>query len=598
MTAQATEKLLEPSAPTLDGLFRARAERSPERPAYRWYDRATAEWREITWGETGAEVARWRAALAAEGLVSGERVAVAQRNGVQWILFEQAALSLGLVVVPLYPDDRPDSLAWQLKDSGARLLLLQDAGRWHRLQPALEEVTQLVRVVIPGSERVTDQRATALDEWLPAVGNVPPAPVHSDDLATLVYTSGTYGRPKGVMLSHRNILSNVRAALEQIDVYPSDRFLSFLPLAHMLERTGGYYLPMAAGACVAFARSVAQLSMDFASQRPTAVIAVPRIFETAYGRITQRLADGPRWRRTLFDTAVRVGWRRFKYRQGCAAWHPSLLAGPLLRRLVGRPVLERLGGRLRIAVSGGAALSPELARTFIGLGLDLCQGYGLTEASPVVTFNPPGNNRPESIGVLLPGWEARFDSGGELLVRGPSVMRGYWRNPKATAEAIDRAGWLHTGDLGEQRGDHFYLTGRRKEILVLSNGENVPPAALEGAIALDPLFEQVMVVGEGRPFLSALVVVNGEVWGQVAERFELPADATGLMQSAAREEMLRRIAERLHAFPAYAKVRQVYATLDGWSIESGLLTPTLKVRRNAVFSRYAEEIARLYQAKR
>ncbi len=597
MKAQANDTLPEHAAKTLDGLFRARVERSPHRPAYRWYDRSSGEWRQVSWGEAGAEVDRWRAALAREEFASGERVAIAQRNGFQWIVFEQAALSLGLVVVPLYPDDRPDSLAWLLEDSGARMLLLQDAGRWRRLKPALEGNVGLTRILIPGGDSDPNARVRFTDMWLAQTGNVPPASAEPDVLATLVYTSGTFGRPKGVMLSHRNILSNVHAALKLIEVFPGDRFLSFLPLAHMLERTGGYYLPMAAGACVAFARSIGQLSLDFASQRPTAVIAVPRIFENAYGRIAQRLAGGPHWRRFLFDTAVRAGWRRFEYRQGLAAWHPLLLAAPLLQKLAGQPVLQRLGGRLRIAVSGGAALSPELARTFVGLGLNLCQGYGLTEASPVVTFNPPGDNRPNSIGVPLPGLEIRFDGGGELLVRGPSVMGGYWNNRTATAEVLDKQGWLHTGDIGKQRGRHLYLTGRRKEILVLSNGENVPPAAMEGAIGLDPLFQQVMIVGEGLPFLSALLVLNGEVWSQVAERLKIPADAMGVSEALAREEMLRRINDRLQAFPAYAKVRRVHAVLEPWCIESGLLTPTLKLRRNAVLARYETEIAQLYAPK-
>lgn len=596
--AKTTDILPPEEAQTLDALFRARVARSPEREAYCEYDRDSGTWRSLTWAQVGREVARWRAALAKEGLQPGDRVALALRNGIDWVCFDQAALSLGLVVVPLYPDDRADSLAFLLEDAGVRLLLLQDAGRWRRLAPALDSVASLERILLLGEGRVPDRRVRFLSEWLPVeADDVPPRPSPPEAPATLVYTSGTYGRPKGVLLSHRNILSNVHAALALIVAYPDDRFLSFLPLAHMLERTGGYYLPLAAGACVAFARSIPQLGADFASQRPTVIIAVPRIFETAYGRISRRLAEGPAWRRRLFEATVAAGWRRFLWTQGVAGWHPGVLAAPLLQSLVGRPVLRRLGGRVRVAVSGGAALSPELARTFIGLGLNLCQGYGLTEASPVVAFNPPEDNRPESIGRPLPGIEVRIDHDGELLVRGPSVMLGYWRAPEATAAAIDAAGWLHTGDLARLEDSHLYLTGRRKEILVLSNGENIPPAPLEGAIALDPLFDQVMIVGEGKPFLSALAVINPDSWQRAAQALGVSGDQEGLRTRQATQFLLSRIGSRLHAFPRYAKVRRIHATLEPWTVESGLLTPTLKLRRQAILRRFAADVAALYEEK-
>ncbi len=591
-----TRQLL--NATNLHALFRARAQASPDAVAYAEFCREGQGWRRISWRDAAATVDRWRAALAGEGLAPGDRVAMALRNGVDWLCFEQAALSLELVVVPLYPDDRAENAAYIVAHAGVRLLLVQDAGRWRRLAGALRPMADLrVRVLGKGDfDSGDDPRVRAVGEWLaaapPYTAPLPaPAP---DSLATIVYTSGTMGRPKGVMLSHRNILSNVAAGLAMFEIRQQDRFLSFLPLAHMLERSAGYYLPMAAGASIAFARSVPQLADDLKAIRPTVLIAVPRIFETIYGRIQQQLESAPTHRRALFRLAVEIGWHAFEHRQGRAGWHPRLLLRPLLAHLVGRRLLERFGGELRLAVSGGAALSPQVARLFLGLGLNLCQGYGLTEASPVVSFNLPTDNRPASIGVALPGLELVVGAEDELLVRGPNVMRGYWRDKAATARTVDAQGWLHTGDQVRLHGRHWYIVGRLKEIIVLSNGEKVPPVDLEGAITLDPLFDQALVVGEGRPFLAAVVVLNPGAWQRLAGELGIDPGENGLAEKRAVEQLLTRIGASLHAFPGYAKVRRVHATLEPWSAENGLLTPTLKLRRTRLAEHYAEEIEALY----
>ena len=261
-----------------------------------------------------------------------------------------------------------------------------------------------------------------------------------ESLATIMYTSGTTGNPKGVMLSHANILANAYAGISRVPVYPDDLFLSFLPLSHALERTVGYYVPMMAGASVAHVRSLEQLPDDLAAIRPTIVISVPRLFERVHMKITGALAAGPRWKRRLFELTVAVGWRRFLHRQGRGGWSPLLLLWPLLDRLVAQRVMAALGGRVRQAVSGGAPLSPDISRFFIALGLQLLQGYGLTETSPVVSVNTPADNLPDTVGRPLPGIEVAVGAQSELLVRGPHVMSGYWRNPDASAAAIDRQG--------------------------------------------------------------------------------------------------------------------------------------------------------------
>jgi long-chain acyl-CoA synthetase len=297
----------------------------------------------------------------------------------------------------------------------------------------------------------------------------------------------------------------------------------------------------------------------------------------------------------LFHACVEIGWRRFQRAQARAAWHPSLLLWPLLDRLVGRRFMQRLGGRLRVAVSGGAALPLGVARMFVGLGLPILQGYGLTETSPVVSVNRLEDNDPAGVGSPLPGIELRFGRDDELLVRGPGVMLGYWNNPEATAQVIDADGWLHTGDQARLDGAHLYITGRIKDILVLSNGEKVAPAAMESAITLDPLFEQAMIVGEGRPYITAIVVLSQDGWQDVARsRGWEPGERAHLRNDELHRWMVAYLARQLRELPAYAKVRRVILSLDPWTIDNGLLTPTLKIKRHTLLTRYAREIEDSY----
>jgi long-chain acyl-CoA synthetase len=589
-------------AGTLDGLFHQRLHRSPDRPAYQWFDRGAETWRQLTWRETAEQVARWRAALSGESLHPGDRVAVLLRNGPDWVIFDQAALSLGLVSVPLYTDDRAENAAHILQDADCKVLLIQDASRWKRLAPALGEARYPQRVVIledsEQSRRVAtdDERAVIAARWLPERGE-PWAQRIADphSLATIVYTSGTTGRPKGVMLSHFNILANAHASVTMLDVYQEDLFLSFLPLSHMLERMGSYYLPMMTGSTVAYARSITQLGEDLQTIRPSVIIAVPRVFERVYQRIQDQLEGRPKPLRALFKLAVQVGWIAFEHRQGRRGWHPLLLLWPWLRRKVARPVLARLGGRLRAAVSGGAPMPLEVARLFIGLELPLVQGYGLTETSPVVAVNPLEDNRPDSVGIPLRGIQVRIGADDELQVKGPCNMLGYWNNHAATAHLFTADGWLRTGDQARIAHRHVYITGRIKDILVLSNGEKVPPADMEMTLGLDPLFDQVLIVGEGRSYLSALLVMNPDLWPGLARDYGLdPEHAESLSHPPLLRDLVKRIRDALADFPGYAKVRRVALTLEPWSIDNGLLTPTMKVKRNQVVAHYRDAVERMY----
>ena len=588
-------------AGTLDGLFLQRVRRSPTRIAYRYFERDRG-WQQLDWRELGQAVARWRAALAGEALTEGDRVAMLLRNCPEWVMFDQAAMSLGLVTVPLYTDDRADNAAYILQDAAVKVLLVQDANRWKRLAEAVGDAPWPLRVVLldGGAEALrlaaTDPRVVVADSWLPsAAPDLTPRAADPNALATIVYTSGTTGRPKGVMLSHHNLLANAHGGVTVIDCYQEDVFLSFLPLSHALERTGGYYLPMMAGACVAFARSVAQLGEDMQTIRPTVMIAVPRVFERVYVRIADQLAARPAPARWIFALAVAAGWRRFLRDQGRGGWHPLLLLWPLLRRRVADQVLAKLGGRMRAAVSGGAPLPYGVAHTFIGLGLPLLQGYGLTETSPIIAVNPLQANIPESVGVPIRGMQVRIGADDELLVKGHNVMLGYWNNHAATARVLTHDGWLHTGDQARIADGHIYITGRLKDILVLSNGEKVPPADMEMALALDPLFEQAIVLGEGRSYLTALLVLNADLWPGLAQELGLDSGSPRSMEDPhLLKEMLKRVRLTLKDFPGYAKIRRVALSLEPWTVENGLLTPTLKVKRNQVMAHHRAAIEEMY----
>lgn len=589
-------------AGTLAGLFQERVRRTPDAVAYRSFDKARESWCDTTWREMAEEVACWQRALAQEGLQPGDRVALSLRNCKEWVVFEQAALSLGLVVVPLYPDDSPDNMSYILGDAAVKLLLVPDAARWKRLAPAVASCPVLVRVLVLNSGNSTadmesDERLRLVSEWLPAgAAELQNRVTDPHRLASIVYTSGTTGRPKGVMLSHYNMVWDAHASLQLVKAYREDIFLSFLPLSHTLERTGGYYLPMMAGSTVAYARSIPQLAEDMKTIRPTALIAVPRIFERVYSRIMEQMAGRPAPTRWLFQTALRVGWKRFQVAQGCARPSPLLTSWPLLERLVAARITAAFGGRLRIAVSGGAPLLAPVGRLFIAMGITLLQGYGLTETSPVISVNTPEDNDPASVGIPLPGIEVRIGAKDELLVRTPGMMLGYWNNHVATAAMIDADGWLHTGDQARIENNHIYITGRLKDVLVLSNGEKVPPADMESAIAMDPLFEQAVVVGEGRSYLSALLVLNADLWFGLAQDLGLdPFDRKSLEDDRLHNHVIARLAKLLRGFPGYTKIRRVVLSFDPWTVDNGLLTPTFKVKRKEVLARYAEQVERLYE---
>lgn len=587
---------------TLDGLFRTRIQRSPDLAAYSYFDKDKQQWQTLTWQQIGNLVGRWQASMQPARLQQGDRVAILLRNGPDWVAVEQAALGLGLVVVPLYLEDRPDNINYVLHDAGVRMLVVPDASYWEKIHSAsakpLEDLQLVVlldgdtaprspwehTIVRTAKEWLTDKPQSLTDRQR-----------NSQALATIVYTSGTTGKPKGVMLSHINILSSAAGSGEAMGAIARMKLLSFLPLSHMFERTTGYYAPMMYGMHITYTRSIAQLGDDLREVKPHVLIAVPRIFERFHEKIQEGLAKRSWFTRQFFALSIYTGWQRFLYQQGKRAWSPLFLLWPLIQRKIAAPLLQCFGGSLKLSVSGGAPLPLPIARLFIGLGVNLIQGYGLTECSPVVCANRQYKNDPASVGSPIDGMQIRISENDELQVRGDGVMLGYWNNHKATHGIMTEDGWLRTGDKARVTNDLVYITGRIKDILVLSNGEKIPPADMEDAITLDPLFLQALIIGEARSYLAALVVLNAEHWFSFAQSLGVnPQDPNALSDPRINKAVLERIASALRGFPGYAKVRRVTLLLEPWTVENGLLTPTLKTKRQVVVQQLADKVAAMY----
>jgi long-chain acyl-CoA synthetase len=583
-------------AVTLPGLFRERVRRSPNTVAYRYFDQALAIWKDSTWYEMECEVARWQLALQKESLEKGDRVAIMAKNCREWVMFDQAALGLGLVLVPLYIQDRADNTAYILKDCDAKLLVIGDAEQWSIIKEndlCIDTVNRIVS--IEKIDSANHAKLIDIHDWVPnekghgLITN----PSDADALATIVYTSGTTGNPKGVMLSHRNILSNAYSGLRSFYITEGDIFLSFLPLSHTLERTIGYYLPMMAGATVAFSRSILQLAEDLLVIKPTSIISVPRIYERVYARIKKNIDSRSKLLRSLFYFSIDVGWRRFEYSQGREKYSVSMLLWPLIYLLFAKKIQKRLGGRLRGGICGGAPIAPSISRIFVALGIPIVQGYGLTEASPVISVNRIDHNIPASIGPIYPDVEVCIGENDELLAKGDNIMLGYWNCPEETHKVIDDDGWLHTGDQAKIEDDYIYITGRLKEIIVLANGEKISPSDMELAIAHDAFFEQVVILGEARPYLTAIAVLEKDQWKRFAAKHGFAVN--DFTKPEVEEILLKRMSRNLHRFPGYAQIRRMTCTLEPWTIEQGLITPTLKVKRPRVMEKFQQQIDAMYE---
>ncbi|MDX8413455.1 MAG: long-chain fatty acid--CoA ligase [Mariprofundales bacterium] len=536
------------------------------------------QWHSLTFAQVQQSVLRLAVWLEGQGITAGDRVGLLARNSPAWCIADFAILRLGAVTVPAYTTDPAATIIHQMRDAGCSLIIV-DAGEQQRKVCAMDDIPMLTTSTDGCHLSVASIIADARWDGAPTL----PPPDRSM-LATLIYTSGTTGNSKGVMLTHGNILADVAAGCAAVTVTPDDRMLSFLPLSHAFERTIGQFLAIACGCQIAYAEGVTTLKRDMVTAQPTIMITVPRLLEKIHTGVRHKLANQPAIVRTLFASAQRLGWLHSQ-QQLPAQWWPWWW---LLDRITQRPIRNKMGCKLRLLVCGGAALDPVTGQFITAAGLPLLPGYGLSECAPVVSVNRPNAVDLSSVGPLLDGVEIRFGDNNELYIRGAMVMQGYWKQPQATASVLDGEGWLHSGDLAQlDDKQHLHIIGRSKALIVLSNGENVAPEKIETMLLRDPCIEQVMLVGEGKPWLMALIVTNHDQLMQQNANFD---DLQGWM--------LHRITQSVgNATPHYEIIRGCLLLTKPWNQQSGLVTATQKLKRHAIMTRYHKEIEALYQAE-
>jgi long-chain acyl-CoA synthetase len=555
-----------PTWPNLATMMFDLAKQWPARPLFRvWRDNA---WHGTTWSEFARMTASCARHLRAQGIGPGDRVMICAENRPDYPIAEVALMAIQAIPVPTYTTNTTDDHAHVLRDSGARAAIAAPGVIADRVRAAGEKVLGLDLLLEIGGEAWKAMLADTAppDDIAQEASKIPPA-----TMACLIYTSGTGGAPRGVMLAHRCILSNCRGAFELVRPLrlKDEIYLSYLPLSHSYEHTVGNFFFASLGTEIVYSRGVEHLAADMLAIRPTILTAVPRVLEVIRGRVMTQVARQPPWKQRLFNRAMDIGYKRS---DGFALSLAERLIDPVLDHLVRAKIRDRFGGRLRAAVSGGARLEPDVGRFFLALGLLLLQGYGQTEAGPVISATPPETIRIDTVGLPLVGVDLRLADDGEILVHGDLVMDGYWGRPQETALVIQN-GWLHTGDIGaiDVLG-HLRITDRKKDMIVLSGGENVSPAKIEGMLMAEPEIAQAVVAGDGRAGLTALLVP--------AEGHDDVSVALALTRTNHRLSVTERI--RRHA------------VVEQFTIENGLLTPTQKIRRMLVIRANADVLARLH----
>jgi long-chain acyl-CoA synthetase len=546
--------------------------------------------------------------LSALGVRKGDRVALLSENRPDWSVVDLAILSLGAVNVPIYTTQAPEQVRFILEDSGARVLFVSGRKVYRHARPGVEPVTSLEQIIFFDTDAASaregaltlfdlEQRGAEFDRAEPEVFDRVLNGVSTEDLATIIYTSGTTGEPKGVMLTHASFASNVHSITSALPIHSTDVALSVLPLSHIFERTV-FYVFCWNGVSVAYAPSFDMVGEYLREVRPTIMTAVPRLFEKVFHKIVKKGTAEGGWKAKLFNWALHVGQRHAELEDRREPIPPLLqIQQEAASRLVFSKWREGVGGRLRFFVSGGAPLSPALSYAFLGAGVTILQGYGMTETC-IVSANRPGDNRVGSVGVPFPGVEVRTDEEGEILVRGANVMRGYFNHSQETAAVFTGDGWFRTGDVGrlDERG-HLFITDRKKELFKLSNGKYVAPQLIESLIKESRYVSQVVVVGAGRKQPAALIVPDWEALASAlpAPQAEEHTSRVAWSRDPEAIKLVRRdVSELTAALADYERVRRVRLLPDEFSIDGGELTPTLKVKRRVIDEKYGGLIEEIY----
>jgi len=565
-------------------------------------------WRAISSEELKTAVEELSMGLRALGIAKGDRVALLSENRPEWAYADLASLCAAAVDVPIYATLLPQQVLYLLNDSEARVCFVSSHAQAKKVlevrgqAKALEHVVLFDEAPLEGTMPLAELRAKGREALArdPLAVRSRAAEVQAEDLATFIYTSGTTGDPKGVMLTHHNLVSNVLSAGAPFaEMGPADTALSFLPLCHVFERMGGYYMMLHRGVTIAYAESVDKVPENMLEVKPSLMLSVPRLYEKIYARVNEKVAADPPARQRIFRWALSVGREMFRHRVSRTS--PGILLrmkAAVAHALVFKKIQARTGGKLRIFVSGGAPLSREIAEFFGAVGLPILEGYGLTETSPVITVNTPVRMKPGTVGPPIEGVEVKIAADGEILTRGPHVMRGYYRKPEATAEAIDPDGFFHTGDIGLIDPDGFLvITDRKKDILVTSGGKNIAPQPIENRLKANPFIAEVVMVGNGRHFPAALVIPNFDALKKWARDQNLSAATREALvaRPEVKEHYAREIDRASSDLAPFEKIKKIVVLAREFTIEGGELTPTLKVKRRVVEQKYKDVIDELYE---
>ena len=524
------------------------------------------------------------------GVKAGDKVAILANNCPQWAISDYAILAMGAVVVPVYPTLPADQVGYILENAEVSVCIVEDEQQYAKIHS--QRSPDLKLAVVIRHEHMHDVETSGLpwhrfDELIALGQEVPwskksPADIDAETLATIVHTSGTSGKPKGVMLTHRNVVSNVTACLSVAPVYATDVLLSYLPLSHIFERTVGQFAALSAGSCIAYAENIESIPKNILEVRPTILVTVPRLLEKVYGKVMDTVANLPSPIRSLLQSGIREG-------------KSSGLTYRLVDRLVYKKIRNGLGGRMRVVVSGGAALSPDVANFLLHAGVPVVEGYGMTESAPVICVNPPHDIRPGTVGKPVEGVTVRLAEDGELLVKGPNVMVGYYRNEEATQEALE-GGWLRTGDIAEIEDGYVKIVDRKKHILVLATGKNVAPAPIEGAIMTSSYVSSAILIGDGRKYVTCLLSPSIQELRPVAAKLDLPDNPeTWVTHPEIRNLYAREVEQRIRGFAPFEQPKRAILIAEELSVESGDLTPSLKVRNKVVMAKYARQIEAMYE---
>lgn len=579
-----------------------------EKPIY--LRKVSGKYQPISYIEFRERVILFAHGLADLGIKVGDKLAILSENRIEWPTADMGILSIGAIDVPLYPTLTAKQIEFILNDAGTNAIIVSNAFQLNKVLKIKSDVRSLRHIIVmndkdaegqPGVltfssilERGREHRKLNPEFFLAAIKTVTP-----DDITTIIYTSGTTGNPKGVVLTHNNFVSNIKASTQVIILNPPDILLSFLPLCHVFERMGGYYSAIGCGATIAFAESIDTVPENMIEVKPTLILTVPRLFERIYNRLAKKVEKDPPMRRKIFYWAVDVGRRYQKAKKHKAIPLTLRLQHVLADKLVFSKIRERTGGRIKFFISGGAALPRELGEFFEAVGILIIEGYGLTETSPVISLNRLDDYKFGTVGKPISNIEVKIAEDGEILTRGPHVMKCYYNNRKATEEVIDKDGWFHTGDIGTFDGASFLMiTDRKKHLFVSSGGKNIAPQPIENLFSMSKFVDQFVLIGDRRMFLSALIVPDFDAIREYADAHRIPY--SHVKELTRNDEIYRVIEQDIHLLQKdmanYERVRKFTLIESQFTIESGELTPSLKIKRNVVEERYRHLIEDMYKS--